>query len=420
MTEKPVRERQYRAFLSHAHVDKNFVDHLYDLLARSAGLPIWYDSANLQVSKVIASELPNYISQCQSIILVLSHASVNSGWVKEEYNYAIGQRTRHPKFQIIPIRIDDCPVPGFLETTKWIDIPGGLITLTSVAEILYSFYDFDVSLNLQKTRDIYVSRSWRESEAELPNQVCKALIKAGFRLVGDSEDQAGFEEKDRISSIMSSCGGFVAITPHRGEGKTSRYIIKEIDLALALGLPGIVISDPDVCPPALPHFKLLRMSVDQAPNKVPEFANAIEDLSEDWHKPVHPHYAFFATDLDRSNLTRNQFVRQLVQCVTGIPCVMGEDIRGDHLQKQIRDRIKDAFIMVADISEDNLNTCIEAGIAKGTGTRLNLIAKEPRKRPPFMFRDLQVFHYSDDMELLAVVHRLLYPYRRRILNYEFV
>jgi hypothetical protein len=75
--------------------------------------------------------------------------------------------------------------------------------------------------------------------------------------------------------------------------------------------------------------------------------------------------------------------------------------------------------MIADITEDNLNTCVEAGIAKGTETKLNLIAKEPRKRPPFMFRDLKVFHYADDMELLAVVHRILHPYRRRILNYEF-
>jgi hypothetical protein len=44
---------------------------------------------------------------------------------------------------------------------------------------------------------------------------------------------------------------------------------------------------------------------------MPEFTIAIEDLSENWHKPVHPHYAFFATDLDKSNIIRNRFVRQL-------------------------------------------------------------------------------------------------------------
>jgi hypothetical protein len=88
------------------------------------------------------------------------------------------------------------------------------------------------------------------------------------------------------------------------------------------------------------------------------------------------------------------------------------------MQKQIRDRIAGSFVMLADISEDNLNTCVEAGIAKGTGTRLHLVAREPRRRPPFMFRDLQVFYYNDDAELLAVAHRILHPYRRRIINYE--
>ena len=399
-------------------MDKDFADRLHDLLTRAAGLPIWYDSTSLQASKVIASELPDYIGQCRAIIVVLSQASVNSGWVKEEYNYAVGQRTRHPQFRIIPIRIDDCPVPGFLETTKWIDVSGGEITPSSFSDVLHSFYDFDISLDLQRTRDVYVSRSWRESEAALPTQVCGKFAEAGFRLIGDSEDQAGFEEGSRIASMMSSCGGFVAIAPHRGDGKTSKYILKEIELACSQGLPGVVVADPDVCLPETSGLALIRMAAEGGSLQGQRLDDAIEELTEQWHRPANPHYVFFATDLDQSNLMRNQSVRQLVQCVTGMPCVMGEDIRGEHLQRQIRDRIAGAFIMVADISHDNLNTCVEAGIAKGTRTRLHLVAKEPRHRPPFMFRDLQVFHYADDTELLAVVHRVLHPYRRRVLNYQ--
>jgi hypothetical protein len=101
-----------------------------------------------------------------------------------------------------------------------------------------------------------------------------------------------------------------------------------------------------------------------------------------------------------------------------MPCIMGEDIRGDHLQSQIQDRIAGSLVMIADISEDNLNTCIEAGIARGVRAHLYLVAQEPRRRPPFMFRDLQVFYYADEMELLGVVHRILRPYRRRVINYE--
>lgn len=421
MMEKSIRERHYRAFLSHAHADKVVVDRLHDLLACSAGIPIWYDSTSLQASKAIATELPDCISQCRAVILVLSQASINSGWVKEEYNYAISQRTRYTAFQIIPVRIDDCSVPGFLETTKWIDLPEGQLTLNACSYLLQSFYVYDVSLDLQKTRDVYVSRSWRESEAVFPTEICRALAYAGFRLIGDSEDQSGFQQGKRVASIMSSCGGFVAVVPHRGAGKTSNYILAEIEIARSKGMPGVVIADPAVCVPDVSPFTLVRMSPNSSPDDSPELSLAIEELAETWDEPEHPHNVFFATDLDRSNLVRNEAVRQLVQCVTGMPCIMGEDIRDitrGHLQKQIRDRIASAFIMVADISEDNLNTCIEAGIAIGARTGLYLVARGPRRSPPFMFRDLQVFYYANESELLAVVHRVLYPYRRRVINHE--
>jgi hypothetical protein len=51
VTDRPIHERDYRAFLSHAHADKALVDQLHDLLARSAGLPIWYDSTSLQAPR---------------------------------------------------------------------------------------------------------------------------------------------------------------------------------------------------------------------------------------------------------------------------------------------------------------------------------------------------------------------------------
>ena len=74
--------------------------------------------------------------------------------------------------------------------------------------------------------------------------------------------------------------------------------------------------------------------------------------------------------------------------------------------------------MLVDISEDNLNTCIEGGIAKGADIPLYLLSRGPRRRPPFMFRDQQVWYFSDDIELLGIIHRIVYPYRRRVLNYE--
>jgi len=412
------RDRPYHAFLSHAHVDKGVVDRIHDLLTRCAGLSVWYDSKALPAAKNLATELPDCIAQCRSMILVLSKAAVESGWVKEEYSYAVLQRTRNPRFRIIPIRLDDCAVPAFLETTKWLEVPGGCLGSPGFVDLLEAFYHSEVSLDSPEIRDVYVSRSWRDSEASLPDDVCRALAGSSFRLVGDCDDQGEGDPVERVSAIMASCGAFVAIAPDRGSGSTSQFILDEIRIAGDKGLPRLVVAEPSVHSVDAQSCTVVRMSPDARPSEVAGFRKALEELGENWRGPEVPHYVFFATDLDTSRQGRNLAVKRLAQSVTAMPCILGEDIRSEHVQKHIIERITGAFVMLADVSEDNLNTCIEAGIARGAGTRLHLIAKGPRRRPPFMFRDTQVFFYDDDVELPGVVHRVLRPYRRRVLNHE--
>lgn len=79
-----------------------------------------------------------------------------------------------------------------------------------------------------------------------------------------------------------------------------------------------------------------------------------------------------------------------------------------------------AFISHAEVevSLENLNTCIETGMARGANVPLHLIARTPRQRPSLTFRDQQVWYYEGDIELLGKIHTIVYPYRRRILNYE--
>ena len=144
----------------------------------------------------------------------------------------------------------------------------------------------------------------------------------------------------------------------------------------------------------------------------------MEALNEAWRPPERPHYVFFSTDFDPAYVQRNRMLKQSIERVTAMPCIMGDDIREGHIQHTITERIANAFVMIADISEGNLNTCIEAGIARGAKTRCHLIARNPRGKPPFMFRDQQVWFYGDETELLGVAHRIIYSYRRRVLNQD--
>lgn len=102
-------------------------------------------------------------------------------------------------------------------------------------------------------------------------------------------------------------------------------------------------------------------------------------------------------------------------------CVLGQGFTGQHVQQAIVDRIRNAAFVIADVSDDNRNSLIEAGIAIGTGTALHLICQltsdGPRKKR-FMFEDKEVNWYGSPQERLGAVYRISKRYRRRVLTPE--
>lgn len=417
----PFRRRKFHVFLSHSHADKVMVDRLHEWLVEVCGIPVWYDARHLPAGATVVSSLPDAIDQCRAMMIILSQASLKSGWVKKEYEYAEVQRINHQGFRIIPVRSEACEVPGFLQTTKWIDLPQNKLDLATGAQILTDLYYDEVDLEFESTREVYVSRTWHEgTEAIVADWVCELLIKAGFRLIGDSKDQEGFSE-DRIKSLICSCGGFVAILPDRGQGKTSRYIVRETEIARTQNMPNMVVAEPQVELPQSISASAIRIAAkDIGINASAHSAlkNAIATFEEEWREATYPHFVFFGTEIAEQYEERNARIRQILQFTVGTPCIMGTDIREGQIQQEIAKRISRAAFLIIDISEDNLNTCIEAGMAVGAGTRFHLVARKPRRRPPFMFRDQQVWYYGDDVELLGIVHRIAHPYRRRVLNWE--
>ena len=418
-------DKRYDIFLSHSSSDNTFCDKLYDLL-EMAGFAVWYDENSLLPNSHLTSDLPDYIKQCRSLIVVLSKDSCQSSWVKDEHAYAKDLYNRK-EVTIIPIVIDDCEVPGFYNNYKWINCKQGL-TPFAFFMILSAMYGS--SENMREKRDIYVSYSWRKDEQALVDAVFNRLKRNQYRLIGDAGDQSVYDENDRIGKIMNTCGAYVGILPYREVTNTSGYILDEIKIAEKHGLPGILIADERVEGlDGLSSYPILKVNTDDetTQNQLLDFISGLKV-----NVPKKPH-VFFATNLDKRRKTINRFIQNLSGYVTSTRCILGEDINNDNLQQQIIDRIKNAYVMIADITGDSqcyecekpgteskdkiyrFNTCIEAGIARGADTDLFLVAKEPRKSPPFMFRDIDVRYYNDDCELLAIIHKILRGYRRTVL-----
>ncbi len=196
-------------------------------------------------------------------------------------------------------------------------------------------------------------------------------------------------------------------------------MLEEIKHAENLCLPSLIIAIPTIQIPDDLASSAIRMHEDEMNTGIPDALKAsIQDLKEEWKKPDHPHYIFFATDFNPENNQRNQKIKQIIQRATAMPCIFGENIREGEVQKVITEKISSALMMIADVSGDNINTLIEAGIARGANKQFYLVAREPRRSPPFMFHDHQVWHYADDIQLLGIVHKIVYLYRRRVINNE--
>jgi hypothetical protein len=427
-TGKRIRERTYHAFLSCKDSDRKTVDALYHWLNDIASIPIWYDSRDLPLGNDIENELLKAIAKSRSIILVLSETSIASGWAERQYVIAKQHQKVYSEFRILPLRIGSCKVPDVIRTASYVDITDEGLDIEIANKLLFSLYYNDNESDFEK-QDLFISRSWREEtkESEFADSVCNLLINQGYRLIGDSKDQQGFYGKDnegRVRSIISSCEGFVSILPHRGKGTTSKFMLREIEMAKEIGLPCLVVADSNVLlPPELEESttqidpSITTGDVERILSKVT--VKLREDLRNS-NRPPQPHYIFFAIDFLTQHEIRNSLYKRHLQLITAMECIIANQVIEVPVQENILKKISNAFMMIADVSKGNDDTLIEAGIAMGASLRenLHLIAKRPLDCPPFMISGKQITYYSDDLELLGIIHSIGYRYRRTVLNYE--
>jgi hypothetical protein len=424
----PVHRRPFDAFLSHAHVDHAFVDNLYRWLGEIAGLNIWYDAKRMTGGQGIGSGLQSAIEECRGMLLIASNDSIARGWVKAELDIARVEQADSSDFRIVPLRLAGADVASLLKGQSWIDVQQGQLTAEVAAAILRSFYPGDNRPDPRVSRDVYFSGSWQPADNAGALVVSRALCRSGFRLIGDAKDQKGFKS-NRVQSIVESCGAFVGVIPYRGGESASvsekpyKYFLTELDLALKADLPTLVVADPRVRRSDGEDKSWIRLET-QASDCPKEVQEAIDSLWEEWRSPPRPHDIFFAIDLETPGSHRDSEIRQLIERITGMRTVVGNEIREPDIQSAILQAIKEAFLVIADLSGStdtsfNLDVGIEAGMALASGANLALIAKGKPRSPPFMLRRAgQLMTFEDEVDHFGVLHSIVRDFRRRVINAE--
>ncbi len=102
-----------RVFISHSSRDKDFVRKLKaDLDAQK--LDVWVDEQRIDVGGSIVEGVSEGLRDTDYFVLVISENSLSSRWVQQEYNSAMMSELSGKGVIVLPIRIDDAPLPPLL------------------------------------------------------------------------------------------------------------------------------------------------------------------------------------------------------------------------------------------------------------------------------------------------------------------
>jgi len=109
-----------RVFLSYSHSDSTAAVALAQKL-RAGDADIWIDQWEIDIGDSIVDKINSAISSSDFLIVLLSNASVNSRWVKEEVAAAT-VRLAETGGILIPVLLEHCEVPPLLAHRRYVNL----------------------------------------------------------------------------------------------------------------------------------------------------------------------------------------------------------------------------------------------------------------------------------------------------------
>lgn len=108
------------AFLSHSSTDKPFIRQLAaDLTAN--GIDVWLDEQRIRVGDSIPEKIAQGLAGSDFFLIAMSKSSANSLWVQKELNNALVNEVQRRKVHILPLKLDESPMPQIIVDKKYAD-----------------------------------------------------------------------------------------------------------------------------------------------------------------------------------------------------------------------------------------------------------------------------------------------------------
>ena len=109
------------AFISYSTADRVRATQLAAALAQADGTPVFLDHWQLGPGDLLSERLSTSISKAASLVLLISKASLASHWVRKEIELAVKRAAEDQRFRIVPVRLDDTPLPEHLADMVYVD-----------------------------------------------------------------------------------------------------------------------------------------------------------------------------------------------------------------------------------------------------------------------------------------------------------
>lgn len=109
-----------KIFLSHASIDKPFVEKLAEDL-KKRGVQVWYDKWEIKVGDSILWKIEEGIEESDYLAIVISKEAWESDWVRKEIEAAFQKQVEMQAKFILPVFYRNCKIPFLLSGTKYAD-----------------------------------------------------------------------------------------------------------------------------------------------------------------------------------------------------------------------------------------------------------------------------------------------------------
>jgi len=109
------------AFLSHSSADRATALHLTERL-RNEGVEVWIDTEQIGLGDSIPARISAGLQEADIILVLISESFVKSSWCRAEYEPLLVREIEDGRTWIVPLRLDDAPIPPFLAAKRYLDL----------------------------------------------------------------------------------------------------------------------------------------------------------------------------------------------------------------------------------------------------------------------------------------------------------